>query len=130
MYLLAHRGESGQRLDELAANETLVLGLMALTASALATKFSSHVRGEVLAQSCLDLGSVEIRNAEGGSKGRVEEAAGVARHEDRALLRVGGHVRGGQVGNLGAREASTAQRMLSVCAKQHPLPILEPRLPS
>ncbi len=102
--------------------------------------------GEVLAYCCLESAPVEVRNAEGGGKSRVEEAAGVARHEDRALLRVGGHVPGGEAGNLGAREvivvagrcahgrsrAGPAQpkRMLSVWAKQHLPPILEPRLPS
>jgi hypothetical protein len=47
---------------------------------------------------------VEVRNAEGGGKGRVGEAAGVARHENSALLGVGGHARGGEAGDHGAKE--------------------------
>ncbi len=139
--LLAPRGEPGQRLDEVAVNENLGVGIDGLDSLSLGGQVPLACHGRGAGPKLLGVEPVLARNAGGGGKGRVEEAAGVARHENRALLRVPG----GQASNLGAREvidvagryahvrsrAGPAQP--SACcrsAKQHQPPILEPRLPT
>ncbi len=98
--LLAHRGEPGQHLDEVAVNENLGVGADCLDSLGLGDQVLLTCHGRGAGPKLLGVEPVLVRNAGGGGKGRVEEAAGVARHENRALLRVPG----GQASNLGARE--------------------------
>jgi hypothetical protein len=65
-----HKGEPGQRLDEVAINENLGVGVDGLDSLGLCDQVLLACHGRGVDPKLLGLGPVEVSNAEGAGKGR------------------------------------------------------------